>query len=1201
MAVMRLSLLGAPQLAREGQCVPLALRKTWGLLAWLVLQGPVARSRIAGQLWPEGDEAAARRNLRRELHRLREGGLADLVRSEGPLLRLAPVDCDVLRFTQALDASRFDVALGLYRGPLLEGVDSGSETFDLWLRQQREHLHSRWQQGARQQVQILQDRGDLPAALATALQVLDVDALQEADYRTAMALHHQLGGREAALALYERCRKALGRDLGLRPMAQTVALAESIRRGEAPHAAPVPPSAEPALPSSAPLPTLTPVATFGPLAPDTPLVGRDGLMAELDRLCHPAGPGQALAFVLLTGPAGVGKTRLAQAHAARRGGMRRHAAWIGDSLVAYAAPVRWLRERGARAATLPAPLHRELSRVLPELDFSGPPPDPQSPRDRLFDALAQAWQLLTPAGAGCVVFDDLQWLDAESLDWLMYLLTRCRGQGPPALCLARSDELAAAAAAQLAAMASAGVARSIGLPPLTAHDTLALVRRLSGTVDGERFAQRLHGATGGHPMFLLETLRHLLDSGWIGVDAQGRWHTPVDETTQDYAELPVPASVREAVLARVARLNEAARRLLEAASCLRRPLRFELIARATALSDWEGVTAFEHLRAAQLMDADEAGRHRFTHDLIAQTVADSVGPERRRLLHRALAQTLAGADLGHELAADVAQHWHDGGEPAQASGWWARAAQRSEDLGALREALALADRALTAPASAAAQARLHLQRARLLRQLADPAGRLDAVERAERAAGASGEPGLIAQSQLQRANCLATGAPQQAQALVDRVLDQPGLPPLLRSAAHQQRAQLLRMQGELDASLAECDTALALLPPGAWRSRAELMLMRGFALMFGGRTAAAEAELRQAADASRRSGDDAAQVKALCAIASIAADRGDVPASRRLCEQALATAQGTHSVGTQRNALLNLVRALVAQGQVQQAQAQVQAALALSPQFTGLNEEQALLEARFVLALMAGELGAALDASEPLLALTRRAGEKYRAVSGLLAPVDAWLLLDSQREAAARLLDEAEACLGDSGIADMRQAVAVRRAEWRLLQGDARGALAGIDKALAFEGLRAQDRAHAWRVQALARHALGLPAELAAPAPDMNPEPATLGAAARLCMDPAHWDEALAWFDGGRAPPLEALHLALSLLSVEPFPGSRRHAPQQRVRRVATALARRLHASLAGHATAQAGFRQQFAALFQPQPGGRQGPRRHRRNADPQR
>ncbi len=237
----------------------------------------------------------------------------------------------------------------------------------------------------------------------------------------------------------------------------------------------------------------------------------------------------------------------------------------------------------------------------------------------------------------------------------------------------------------------------------------------------------------------------------------------------------------------------------------------------------------------------------------------------------------------------------------------------------------------------------------------------------------------------------------------------------------------------------------------------------------------------------------------------------------------------TRDISLTRTALLNLLRALVAQGDLEQARVRIDEAYALSDRFTTLGEEQALAEARLAVALMAGELGTALDATPALLDVSRRAGELYRAMSGLMAPVEPWLLLDSQRDAAAALIDEAEARTAAGRIDELSQLVAVRRAELTLWRGDAAGALARIDPVLGHPALRAQDRHHALRVQALARHRIGLASTLDIPGPDMNPEPATLIHAARLMLEPTTVDAALEWFESGRATPLEALHLALAL------------------------------------------------------------------------
>ena len=99
--VRRLQLLGAPALEIAGRPCVLAVRKAWALLALLALDGSATRARLAGLLWPDVDEAAARRNLRRELHRLRAAGLGALVDGDGAVLRLGDCNCDVHAYRRA--------------------------------------------------------------------------------------------------------------------------------------------------------------------------------------------------------------------------------------------------------------------------------------------------------------------------------------------------------------------------------------------------------------------------------------------------------------------------------------------------------------------------------------------------------------------------------------------------------------------------------------------------------------------------------------------------------------------------------------------------------------------------------------------------------------------------------------------------------------------------------------------------------------------------------------------------------------------------------------------------------------------------------------------------------------------------------------------------------------------------------------------
>jgi DNA-binding SARP family transcriptional activator len=682
-----LTVFGIPHISRDGREVAVPVRKTLALVVFLALEGRSSRARLSRMFWSGLEDAAARRNLRHALHRLRAAGLGDVLIADDEQVTLTGVSNDLQAFEQAVASGRLDAAHELRTGRLLEGLDlEDAAEFDDWLRGRREQVLRAWRAAMSRHADQLESKGDLRTALAVHRRLLEDDPLQEAAYRDLMRLHDALGERAAALELFERCARTLHDELGLEPLPETRLLAERIRARPAQAAA-----------GSATAPAS--VADRGAPAPrfdlrKVPLVARERELAAAAAL--------QTSLVLIEGEAGVGKSRFALELARNAGpdGTRDEDLLVVrftemSSSTPFSAVADALRSAPAvqRIAALDPIWQRDITRLLPEigLDIDRPgdesTPTPAEARTRLLEALAQA--LALAAGpARTVLFDDLQWADASSLELLAHLARRRRhapNRMARVLATARNVELSDNPQAGVALQAIASE-RNLSRLPLGAFDEwsmLQLIQRLSGSEGGLRFAARLVGATGGNVFFALETLRALFESGELRLDPAEGWSTRYDSTTTDYAELPLPASVVEAVRSRVARLGAAAQRVLETAALAEEGSTLAEIQGATALSEWEALEGIERAVVAHVVNRSGPG-YRFVHDLFRTAIRSGLSPERQRLTHAKLAAALEPLQVS---PARIAAHWQQAGQAEPAAKAWIRAAEAAVAMDSHLEAI----------------------------------------------------------------------------------------------------------------------------------------------------------------------------------------------------------------------------------------------------------------------------------------------------------------------------------------------------------------------------------------------------------------------------------------------------------------------------------------------------------------------------------
>jgi len=306
--------------------------KNEALLAYLVLTADRSHTRaaLAGLLWPDTAEDAARRNLRQALFQLRGvlGPVASVLVADQTSIHFeaSGVWCDTVAFTTILRAcerhqhislsscpacmTRYADAVALYQGDFLHGlfVDD-SPPLEEWILLQREWFHAR----ALAMLDVLcawhEAQGDFTAAQRCAQRQLELDPLREEAHRCVMRTLALAGQRHAALAAYEACWRVLEKELGLPPAPETEALAAQIREGMFTAATLTGVRAGGALPQA----THTVTSSRHNLPPpSTTFIGRTAELAQLRQwLLDPA-----RRLITIVGPGGVGKTRLALAAAA---------------------------------------------------------------------------------------------------------------------------------------------------------------------------------------------------------------------------------------------------------------------------------------------------------------------------------------------------------------------------------------------------------------------------------------------------------------------------------------------------------------------------------------------------------------------------------------------------------------------------------------------------------------------------------------------------------------------------------------------------------------------------------------------------------------------------------------------------------------------------------------------------------------------
>ena len=697
----RFHLFGVLRLYSDGQAVSLPPQPA-AVCAFLILnrQRRITREELQALFWPDAEPAKAQERLRRALYLLRRAlePHDELIAAEGTELAIAPdaaVWIDAEEFerllleayrTEAPDRALLERAVVLYKDDLLKDIYAD------WALLEREHGRQRLLIALRHLISLCQSDGDWPAVLTYAYQLLELDPLQEVAHRALMTAHAATGDRSAALRVYQQCVKALEEDLGADPLPETTALYEAIRAGKLVSAMPVTP------------PTPPPPAAGAELQ-QVPLVGRETELAEIAaewRICR-AGHSRLL---LITGSAGMGKSRLVQEAAARLPGSGVTVITGNCYAMEAGTPYQMIAEVMHEALDhLDEPLdpvtRADLIQLVPSLQANAresqvirltAAPDAAV---RIQEAVTTVIRQLASSGRGLwLIAEDLHWADPASLACLNHALRRCAELPFMVLATLRDEEVSFDSPLMdwpsNSVHAPAPTTR-IQLRPLSPERVYDLLGQITAGDDAARLLAFVNRETAGNPFFMVETLRALIEQGILRDDG-ATWRLANGMPVKNEA-LPISDVVLQTIRGRIRRLSRPAQDLLTVAAVLEHDLGERLLAQLVEPSVAVDLALDEALRAS-ILEETQPGRYEFTHIKVREIIYADTSAPRRRFLHRRAGEALA-ASAASTLpeTARLAYHFEHAHEWTRALLYEWRAARIAQLAGAMAEANRYAENA----------------------------------------------------------------------------------------------------------------------------------------------------------------------------------------------------------------------------------------------------------------------------------------------------------------------------------------------------------------------------------------------------------------------------------------------------------------------------------------------------------------------------
>jgi DNA-binding SARP family transcriptional activator/nucleoside-triphosphatase THEP1 len=654
-------LLGPLEALRNGIGLDLGPPKQRALLAALLLAGGrvVSNDRLIEAVWGIDPPPQAVSSLQAYVSRLRSlfptasGADVQLVR-QAPGYRVRAENVDLVEFRRlseqagsalatrqwALSAAAAGRALELWRGPLLADLHDQP-----WVMGEAARLDEARALCSEVLITALLGQGRVADALDRSHRLVEEYPLREHVRWLAMIALYRAGRSPEALDTFQDHSHQLGEQLGLLPSPELRDLEGAILRHDpALRAWPADPAEDIETPASDTNAKDTNAKDTD--AKDTDnggvadvrtedgsgvisrravvIVGRDQELEVIDQLLVEVAEGQER-WLLLTGPAGIGKTRLAE-ETARRARLR------GARIVWSSCP----DDEGTPTWWPLRPLVRDLGGDVDAVFLPPAGTDADTVRFQVYEKLSA--QLIDAAAQRplVVVIDDVQWLDAASARCLAFVARALRGHRIGVVLTLRDSEPRLGLEPLLSTLVRQANAVHVVVPPLDAVAASALVDQVSGESLAVPETSELLVRTGSNPLLLIEYAR-----------------LPPGERSSG----GLPLAARSLLGRRLNRLSEDVLSALRAAAVIGDVFELDLLADVLGLSRLQVVDLFDVAAGEEIiMPAHDRHGYQFTHALLRDEVLLRLSVLRRQALHGRIAETLADRGRDTRTLLRRAQH-----------------------------------------------------------------------------------------------------------------------------------------------------------------------------------------------------------------------------------------------------------------------------------------------------------------------------------------------------------------------------------------------------------------------------------------------------------------------------------------------------------------------------------------------------------------